>query len=249
MSDDLLEALLRAALADGALDAESLPRFAEALRARAALVLADRVQPIEERAAAFATESAWRAGVMAGFDEEKKTWQEAHARLARDREAQVSEVLGLQQERAALLEQQQRSTEEREALIEQHRRAMEEREALIDQDRRRVEECRSARAEVEALHAQASADRLAREREITGLQADVQTLRAEAKALKAEMEAGRREKDVASAVHDRLLAHHRATLAHVAETLRGLARDLPWRYRRARAAALELLRLLEKDTP
>jgi hypothetical protein len=242
MSEDLLEALLRAALAEGALDAGSLPRFAEALRARASLVLADRVQPIEERAAAFETESAWRAEVMAGFDEERKTWQretktwqEAHARLEADRDAQVSEVLGLQRER--------------EALIEQHRRAMEEREALLDQDRRRVEECRRARAEVDAVQALADADRLAHRLELEARDRESEALKTSLDALRAEVEAGRREKDVASAVHDRLLAHHRATLAQVAETLRALSRDLPWRYRRARAAARELLRVLEKDTP
>jgi hypothetical protein len=182
MSDDLLEALLRTALAEGALDADALPRFAQALRDRAALIVADRLLPLEERADAFQTETAWRAGVMAGLEEEKKAWLEAHARLAADREAQVSEVLALQQERQALIEQHQR-----------HRR------------------------EVESLAGALSALRT--------------------------------EKDVASEAHDRLLAHHRATVAHVVETLRGASGDLPWRYRRARAAVLDLLRLLEKDTP
>ena len=129
VSEDLLEALLRAALAEGALDAASLPRFAEALRARAALVLAERVLPIEERAAAFETESAWRAEVMASFDAEKKawqeetrTWQEAHARLAADREAQVAEVrrapAGARRARRAAAA----LAEEREALLEHQRR-------------------------------------------------------------------------------------------------------------------------------
>jgi hypothetical protein len=185
MNEDLLESLLRAALAEGALDADSLPRFAEALRARAALILAERVLPLAERAGAFETESTWRAGVMAGLEKE--------------------------------------------------------REALIEQDRRRVEECRNARAEVEALQAQTLADRLAHRQEMDFREREIE-------ALKAAVEAARREQDVASAAHDRLLAHHRATLAQVAETLRGLSQDLPWRYRRARAAALELLRLLEKDT-
>ena len=67
--------------------------------------------------------------------------------------------------------------------------------------------------------------------------------------LHAQAEALRAEKDVASAAHDRLLAHHRATLARVADALRGMSRDLPWRYRRARAALLDLLRLLDKDAP
>ena len=105
MNEDLLETLLRAALAEGALDADSLPRFAEALRARAALILADRVLPIAERAAAFETESAWRAEVMAGFEEEKRTWHEAHDRLATDREAQVAEDLGLKEAHDRLLGQ------------------------------------------------------------------------------------------------------------------------------------------------
>lgn len=203
MSEDLLEAILRMALAEGALDASTLPRFAQALRDRAALILAERLQPVEERADAFETETAWRAGVMAGLEEEKRAWQEetkawqdAHARLAADREAQVAEVLGLQQER----------------------------EALLEQDRRRAEEGRTARAEIEALR-----------REIEALEGAIAALRTE--------------KEVASAVHDRLLAHHRATTALVAGTLREASGDLPWRYRRARAALLALLRLLEKDTP
>jgi hypothetical protein len=89
VSEDLLDALLRTALAEEtALDARRLRPFAEALRARAARILAERVQPIEERAAAFEKESAWRAGIIASLEAEKealrregRTTAEAHDRL------------------------------------------------------------------------------------------------------------------------------------------------------------------------
>jgi hypothetical protein len=103
--------------------------------------------------------------------------------------------------------------------------------------------------EVDALHAQANVDRLTHHNEVESRDHDIEFRDHEIEAMKTEMEAARREKDVASAVHDRLLAHHRGTLTLVADALRGMSRDLPWRYRRARAALLELLRLLEKDTP
>jgi hypothetical protein len=54
VSEDLLEELVRAALAEGTtLDAQTLPRFAQALRDRAALIVADREALEAERRAAM----------------------------------------------------------------------------------------------------------------------------------------------------------------------------------------------------
>jgi hypothetical protein len=68
VSDDLLDALLREAQREQALTPEELTAFGAALRARAERILAERVRPIEERAAAFEKESAWRAETIAGLE-------------------------------------------------------------------------------------------------------------------------------------------------------------------------------------
>jgi chromosome segregation ATPase len=116
VSDDLLEALLRTALADDALDARTLPRFAEALRARAARILAERVQPIEERAAAFEKESGWRAELIAGLEKEK-AYLEGERDLLRGENARRDEqIASLKAEREALIAESGRLREEMEAL-------------------------------------------------------------------------------------------------------------------------------------
>lgn len=78
VSDDLLEALLRAALAEGeTLDERNLKHFAEALRARADQILRERVQPIAERAAQVEDLKRERQELIA----EKQRSAEAHDRL------------------------------------------------------------------------------------------------------------------------------------------------------------------------
>jgi len=68
VTEDLLEALLRTALAEGTtLDERTLPRFAEALRARAERILADRLRTVEEEREALRAD--------------KRTTAEAHDRL------------------------------------------------------------------------------------------------------------------------------------------------------------------------
>jgi chromosome segregation ATPase len=146
VNDDLLDALLRAALAEETvLDARTLPRFAEALRARAAQILAERVQPIEERAAAFEKESAWRAGIIAGLEKEKEYWtserdalvaesgrrQEQIDRLKDEREALIAErqartdeIDRLKQEREALRIEGRTTAEAHDRLLEHHRAAL-----------------------------------------------------------------------------------------------------------------------------
>jgi predicted nucleic acid-binding Zn-ribbon protein len=115
VSDDLLETLLRTALAaPTTLDERTLPRFAEALRARAAQILAERVQPLEERAAAFEKENAWRAGIIAALEKEKEHW-------TAEREALIAEATRLKAELGALGDEKRAASEAHDRLLAHHR--------------------------------------------------------------------------------------------------------------------------------
>ena len=74
---DILDRLLRAADAEGALTGDSLAAFAEGLRERARLVLHERVQPLELRiqaleaaVASLEKETAWRRQAMTALEAE-----------------------------------------------------------------------------------------------------------------------------------------------------------------------------------
>jgi uncharacterized coiled-coil DUF342 family protein len=131
VNDDLLDALLRTALAEETvLDARTLPRFAEALRARAAQILAERVQPIEERAAAFEKESVWRAGIIAGLEKEKKYWTSERDVLVAESGRRQEQIDRLKDEREALIAESGRLIAERQARMDEIDRLKQEREAL-----------------------------------------------------------------------------------------------------------------------
>jgi chromosome segregation ATPase len=100
MSDPLRD-VLELASREGALQGEGLEAFAEALRERARLVLAERVEPLEDRiraleesVRALEAETAWRRESMEalemsarGLDQELRRAQDAHgALLAHQRE-------------------------------------------------------------------------------------------------------------------------------------------------------------------
>lgn len=94
MSDPLRD-VLELASREGALQGEGLEAFAEALRERARLVLAERVEPLEDRiraleesVRALEAETAWRRESMEaleesvrGLGEELRRAQGAHAAL------------------------------------------------------------------------------------------------------------------------------------------------------------------------
>jgi len=230
VSDDLLDALLRAALADGALAEDTLPHFAEALRARAARILAERVQPLAERAAAFEKESAWRAGLLVGLEQEKQAWHLENTRLKDERDLRIDEVQRLKAERQALIEESARSSQQNEQLKK-------EREALIEENTRRIEQNEQLKKEREALIVEREA-----------LVEDRDRLRRERAALVAEMDSLRAEKRMTSEAHDQLLAHHQATLARLTEALASVPADLPWRYKRVRARIEDLVEVLRKQS-
>jgi chromosome segregation ATPase len=140
VSDDLLDALLRAALADEALDELTLPRFAEALRARAARILAERVQPIEERAAAFEKQSGWRAEIVAGLEKEKE-------QLEGERDVLRAENARLKQEREALIAESGRLVDEIATRRAEIDRLLADREARIGEIERLKDEMNAVRAE------------------------------------------------------------------------------------------------------
>jgi chromosome segregation ATPase len=132
VSEDLLEALVLAGLAEGSLDERTLPRFLEALRARADEILADRVQPIVDRAVAFEKESAWRAGLVEA--------------LERDKEALIAERANLIAERDALIGEKEALALEDEHRVAENEALKREREALIVENQALSRECESLRA-------------------------------------------------------------------------------------------------------
>jgi hypothetical protein len=135
VTDDLLEALLRAALAEKVLDAATLPRFAKALRARAEQILAERVQPIEERAAAFERESAWRASVVADLERENAWRASVLAGLEQENAWRASVVAGLVNESVWRAEVAARLEKEKEALAASERAASEAHDRLLEHHR------------------------------------------------------------------------------------------------------------------
>jgi hypothetical protein len=104
VTDDLLEALLRRAMGEKALDPESLPAFARALRERAEQILAERLRPLEERAAAFEKESRWRAERLAGVEKDREfqaAENENRRRRITELEGEVAEVARMEGETRA----------------------------------------------------------------------------------------------------------------------------------------------------
>jgi chromosome segregation ATPase len=147
VSDDLLDALLRTALADEALDERTLPRFAEALRARAARILAERIQPIEERAAAFEKESGWRAEIVAGLEKEKAYLEGARDLLRAENARRDEQIGSLKAEREALIAESGRLVEELAARRAEIDQLLAERQARIGEVDRLKEEVEALRTE------------------------------------------------------------------------------------------------------
>jgi hypothetical protein len=135
VTEDLLEALLRTALAEKSLDEKTLPHFAAALRARAEQILAERVKPLEERAAALEKEATWRAEVVAGLEKEKVGLLEQKAGLEKESAWRETLVAGLEEEKAGLLADKEHWTAEGERRQRQIDDLKREREALIAEKR------------------------------------------------------------------------------------------------------------------
>jgi chromosome segregation ATPase len=114
VTEDLLQALLRTALAEKSLDAQTLPRFAAALRARAEQILAERLMLLEERAASLEKECAWRAEVVGGLEKEKEHWIAEADR----RQKQIEE---LKHERERLIDEKRTTSEAHDRLLAHHR--------------------------------------------------------------------------------------------------------------------------------
>jgi len=100
VTEDLLQALLRTALAEKSLDAQTLPRFAAALRARAEQILAERLMLLEERAASL--------------EKEKEHWIAEADR----RQKQIEE---LKHERERLIDEKRTTSEAHDRLLAHHR--------------------------------------------------------------------------------------------------------------------------------
>ena len=90
MTDDLLEALLRAFREEASVhDHRALTRLVDGLRARAQLVLADRLAPVEAERDALADRLAAVEADREAVRAEKRTTAEAHDRLLAHHRATV----------------------------------------------------------------------------------------------------------------------------------------------------------------
>ena len=124
MSDPLRD-VLELASREGALQGEGLEAFAEALRERARLVLAERVEPLEARiraleesVRALEAETAWRRESMASLEaevswrrESMEALEESVRGLGRQAEALTAELRRAQDAHGALLAHQRELVE------------------------------------------------------------------------------------------------------------------------------------------
>jgi hypothetical protein len=117
MSDDPLEAIVTRAAAEGVLTPERAASFARALRERAEIILAERVRPLEDKAASLDREVAWRAGQVAALERET-AWRAGQV------ETLQKAVSDLQAEHHAALSAHDR-------LLEHHRRLVGEMVAAL----------------------------------------------------------------------------------------------------------------------
>jgi chromosome segregation ATPase len=100
VTEDPLDRILRAALDEKALGPGTLDRFARALKDRAAVVLAERVRPLEERAAALEKENEWRAGIISGLEAEIAWRRSVVDGLEKENAWLAETVRGLEEEKA-----------------------------------------------------------------------------------------------------------------------------------------------------
>jgi predicted nucleic acid-binding Zn-ribbon protein len=117
MSDPLRD-VLELASREGALEGEGLEAFAEALRERARLVLAERVQSLEDRLKTLEAEVSWRRESMASLEaelswrrESMKALEESVDSLGRQAEALTAELRRAQDAHGALLAHQRELVE------------------------------------------------------------------------------------------------------------------------------------------
>ena len=110
MSDPLRD-VLELASREGALQGEGLEAFAEALRERARLVLAERVSALEERVRALEAETAWRRESMASLEAEVSWRRESMEALEESVRGLGEELRRAQGAHAALLTHQRELVE------------------------------------------------------------------------------------------------------------------------------------------
>jgi hypothetical protein len=132
---DLLRDVLELAGKEKSLEGEGLEAFAAALRERAALILADRVRPLEEENAwqrdavagleksvrALEAESAWRRETVAGLQEAVRALQEEN-RWQRETVSNLQEsVRSLEAEKERLRRSVELATGAHDLLLAHHR--------------------------------------------------------------------------------------------------------------------------------
>jgi chromosome segregation ATPase len=135
LSDDLLERILRLADGEGALAAASLGELARGLRERAALILAERVRPLEERLASLERENAWRADTIEALRSEGERLQREWDAAREAHEAATGETAMLRIEWNKSLEEAARLKEEIEALRREAAAAQTAHDRLLDHHR------------------------------------------------------------------------------------------------------------------
>ena len=118
---DLLRDVLELARKEKALEGDALVAFATALRERARIVLAERIEPLEARirmledhARSVDAENAWRREAMSGLEEEGAWRREAMAGLE-------ERVRGLEVELATLARDHEKATRAHGELVAHHR--------------------------------------------------------------------------------------------------------------------------------
>jgi hypothetical protein len=121
LSDDLLDRVLRTALAEGALGPDRVESLAAGLRERARLILDERLGPVEERAAALERESRWRQEVIAGLAAEAAWKTRAMAELEEDGQRLRAEAVALKAEMDALRRASETARTAHDRLLAHHR--------------------------------------------------------------------------------------------------------------------------------
>jgi hypothetical protein len=235
---DLLGDILRLAGQEGALQGHALRAFADALRARAALVIAERVAEAEAQAQTLERENAWRRETVARLEEENAWRRQSLAELEQSRHALEREA-GWRRETAAELEKEVSWRRETAAGLEKEVSWRRETAAELEKEvswRRET----AAGLEKEVSWRREAAAELEKE---VGWRREMQArLAQEGQRLRTMVE-------TADQGHKNLLDHHRAVLARVATELSAVASMPAWRIGRTRRRLLALAQLLRGEVP
>jgi chromosome segregation ATPase len=122
---DPLPGFLDLASREGALEGEGLAAFLEALRARASLVLAERVERLERRLPALEAEIAWRRESMAALEESVQALGQQAQSLSEELRRASEAHAALVAHAEALADERRKASEAHAVLLSHHRELIE----------------------------------------------------------------------------------------------------------------------------